>query len=579
MSASAPGMRHRVVIPAVLATITILIYLPTLGYDFVNYDDPVFISDNPQVRAGLTREGFIWAFKINGLSQWHPLVWLSHMLDCELFGLDPGGPHAVNVLIHTAATLLLYLFLLKTTAAPWRSAMAAALFGWHPTRVESVAWVCERRDVLCALFVFVTLLAYVRYVRRPGVARYGLVAAAYSLALASKPMAATLPGLMLLLDYWPLGRFTPKRPQDWRALLFLVLEKLPLLLMAIGAAWLSFLCQIAAKTVVASLADLPMGPRLANAAVSCVRYLRMAVLPTHLAVFYPRETWQAWQVATCVGILLAVTTAVVYSRKGYAIMGWFWFLASLVPVIGILQVGDQALADRYTYLPLVGIFVLLVWSIAEAAGRARRGLVVGASAIALTAYACASAIQVTHWQNSVTLFTHVLDVNERNYLAHYNLGVALAERGRLTEAAEHYARSAALSPNYLGPRINLGIVAEQLGDYALAERQLNVALSLGPTNRAARFAMARLRAQQGRHAEAVALYEQLTREYPVDLDAHVNLGASLEMLGERARAESAYRTALRINPNDPDARANLESLLAGGSHPKDGSEPPPASTP
>jgi protein O-mannosyl-transferase len=570
MPAPAPGFRQRVMMPIALAAVTVLLYLPTVGYDYINYDDPVFVYENPHVTAGLTPAGVRWAFEIHGPSQWHPITWLSHMLDVELFGLSPGGHHAVNVLIHAASTVLLYWLLVGATGARWRSAAVAALFGWHPTRVESIAWVAERKDVLCGLFVIATLWAYVHYARKPGVQRYALVVFAYALALMSKPMAIVVPALLLLLDYWPLARL--------RRSTSIIVEKLPLLLMALGATYLSYLAQLDAGAV-ASLEETPIAPRLANAIVSCVRYLRMAIVPTHLAVFYPRQLWQVWQVIGCAAILLAVTGAVVSSRKPYAIVGWAWYLVALAPVIGIVQVGDQAMADRYTYLPFVGIFVLLVWSIAEAAGRVRRGVVAGATAIALTVYACATATQVAHWHNSLTLFSHALEVNEQNYLAHYNLGVALAEQGRLTEAAEHYARSAALSPKYLGPRINLGIVAEQLGDYALADRQLREALRIEPGNRAARFGMARLRAQQGRHAEAVSMYEQLTREHPDDVDAYVNLGASLEMLGERARAEAAYREALRINPNDADARANLESLLAGGSRPKDGSEPPPTSTP
>jgi tetratricopeptide (TPR) repeat protein len=467
---------RRVGIPLVLAVVTVLLFAPTFSYDFVNYDDPLFVTENAHVNRGLTADGVRWAFAIHGPSQYHPLTWLSHMLDVQLFGTRPGAHHAVNVALHTISTLLLYGALLTMTGMPWRSAAVAALFAWHPTRVESVAWIAERKDVLCALFVFATVWAYARYASRPSWWWYAVVLIAYALALMSKPMAITLPVLLLLLDYWPLERWGGRIAAR-------IAEKLPLLVIALVSAWLSFLCQMEAKTV-ASVESFSLAQRLGNAVVSCVRYLRMTVLPTNLAVFYPRQPWASWQVAGAAAILIAITAAVIYARKRYALVGWLWFCVTLLPVIGVLQVGDQAMADRYTYLPLVGIFILVVWAISDVTERAAqvRRWIVRVAPIVLVAYGLATALQVTHWRDGATLFAHAIDVTRDNYLAHYNLGVVLTQRGQLADAAAQYDRALRIKPGYLEAHVNLGAVLEVLGDRAGAERHYRAALDIDPND-------------------------------------------------------------------------------------------------
>jgi hypothetical protein len=320
--------RVRVGIPLVLAIVTLGLYVPTFWYDFVNYDDPQYVTECPQVRDGLTLDGTRWAFTTLNLGNWHPMAWLSYMAVSQFFGQGPGAHHVLNVALHVANTVLLYAVLLTLTAAPWRSAIVAALFGWHPTRVESVAWIAERKDLLCALFVLLAIWAYARYASMPSWKRYGLVVVAFALALMSKPMAVTLPALLLLLDYWPLQRLSPGKNDNgvWKR----ILEKLPLFAMSAAAGAVAIFGQAGIKAV-ASADAVPLGARLANAAVSCVRYLRMAAVPTNLAVFYPRESWSMVQAFAALALLIGITAGVAYSRKRYAVFGWLWFLVAVSP--------------------------------------------------------------------------------------------------------------------------------------------------------------------------------------------------------------------------------------------------------
>jgi tetratricopeptide (TPR) repeat protein len=364
-------------------------------------------------------------------------------------------------------------------------------------------------------------------------------------------MAITVPVLLVLMDHWPLARRTPigedasGRPR----LATLLLDKLPLLLIALAACVLSYLAQLDAETV-ASLADIPLPARIANAVVSYVRYLQMALVPTNLACFYPRQTWQLWQIIACAALLAAITAAVICSRRGYAVVGWCWYLIALAPAIGILQVGDQAMADRYTYLPFIGVFLTAAWALAEAAGRwphARRAIIVTCMAI-LTAYAGMTARQVTYWHSDAALFTRAVAVTHENYIAHHLLGVALAGQGKLEDAAAHYARAAEFNPRFIPPRLNIGILADQRGDFIASERWLSAALAINPKHYGARFALANLRLHEGRPSDAAKLFEQLAADAPQDVAARVNLGAALDRLGDRAGAEAAYRSALQIIP-------------------------------
>ncbi len=454
-----------------LAGLVALAYGAVGGLGFVNFDDPRYVFQNPHVQRGLTFEGVAWAFTAFHAGNWHPLTWLSHMLDVELFGLDPGRHHLVNAVLHGAATLLLFGFLRGATGRTWPSALAAALFAVHPLHVESVAWISERKDVLGAIFWILATWAYIGYVRRPGVGRSAAVAAAFVLGLMSKPMVVTLPAVLLLLDLWPLGRISPAapfRPQ----VLALLREKAPLFALSLASGAVTLLAQSRGGSV-ASAPMLPPAARIGNAFLSTSTYLGKTLWPARLAAVYPHPGLgaggvPAWPAAASALLVAALTALVLWQRRRRPVLavGWLWYLVTLLPVIGLVQVGLQGMADRYTYLPLVGIFVALAWLAAEVAEASRPRRVAVASACVGLVLACAAASrrQVETWRDSFTLFGHALEVTEDNWLALRNLGVAQQDAGRHAEAIASLEQSLRLMPHDGQAWMNLGI------SYASARR-------------------------------------------------------------------------------------------------------------
>jgi protein O-mannosyl-transferase len=439
---------HRVLLlAAALALLTVLAYLPVLGNGFVLLDDGLYVTANARVLKGLTGEGLAWIWSANVANNWHPLTVLSHMLDCQLYGLAPAGHHLTSLLLHLANGLLLFAVLHRMTGALWRSAAAAALFAVHPLHVESVAWVAERKDVLSGLFWMLAMAAYVGYAARPSRGRYLLVASMMILGLMAKPMVVTLPFVLLLLDVWPLGRLRIE-PGWSRQLARLAAEKLPLL--ALSAAG----CVVTIVWQTTSLADLDVVPwrlRLANAAVSYATYLGKTLLPRNLAVFYPLQLDIAvWKAAAAAVLIAALTALAVWKarRAPWFLVGWLWYLGTLVPVIGLVQVGRQAMADRYTYLPSIGLFLIVCWGLPELAGnRAGRRVVLAiASVTAILALTVATRAQVRHWSDSVSLFRHALAVTEGNYVAHVGLAKALRQQKDWAGAREQYRAALALRP-------------------------------------------------------------------------------------------------------------------------------------
>lgn len=506
-----------------LAAATLISYWPVRSLPFIAYDDGFYILDNPQVTAGLSWPGVRWAFTTLHEANWHPLTWLSHQLDVSLFGLWAGGHHLTNLLLHLINTLLLFFLLHRTTGAQWRSAVVAGLFALHPLHVESVAWVAERKDLLCACFTLLSLLAYHRYTlgRRWGLP---LVILTFALALLAKPMAVTLPCLMLLLDAWPLQRTATI--SWWR----LVGEKLPLFLLAAGSSVITVIAQRAGGAMISTKhADLPL--RLSNAAVSVITYLRRTVWPSDLAVLYPFPLQiPGWQVAGSAlllagGLLLAARC---YRRHPYVLVGLLWFLGMLVPVSGLVQVGQQGMADRYTYLPLIGLFIAAVWLGADLTRNRRRPLLAASALILLTGCIFATRSQLAHWASSETLFRRALAVTERNYVMHMNLGNELKKSGRLDAALAEYLTATAIQP--YNPDTH----------YYLADG-LHAA---------------------GRLDEAVTQYQIALRLRPNFLEAHNNLGATYYRQGKLAEAIVHYTEALRLQPDDPIARTNLETTKA-----------------
>jgi protein O-mannosyl-transferase len=444
------GRRLPLLLGAALALLTLAVWLPALRNGFTNLDDPYYVTANPQVLRGITRAGIAWAMTAKVASNWHPLTLLSHMLDCQLFGLDPAGHHATSLLLHLANVLILFAVLCRMTGAAGRSAVVAALFALHPTHVESVAWVAERKDVLSALFWILAMGAWARYARQPSAGRYLLVALLMVLGLAAKPMVVTLPFALLLLDVWPLDRLH----LGWRRL---ILEKLPLLALSAASSLITLRYQQA------SLAPLDVAPwslRAANALVAYAAYLGKLFLPRHLAVFYPIPlSIPAWQAAGAALLLIAITALAVRRarREPWLLTGWLWFLGTLVPVIGLVQVGRQAMADRYLYIPSIGLFLAVVWSVAEL-GRRHRAVLATAAGAVLLALAVMTRVQIGYWSDSATLFRHALAATGDNYLAHIGLGKALMGERDCEGAAEQFRAALARYPRLNEARAGLEAV-------------------------------------------------------------------------------------------------------------------------
>lgn len=489
--------KHRAMLIALLlAAVTLALYWPVTGFDFVNYDDPDYVINNPGIQHGVTAQTVAWAFTTYHASNWHPLTWLSHAMDCSLFDLHPGGPHLINLLFHTANAVLLFLVLWQLTSALWRSALVATLFAWHPLHVESVAWISERKDVLSTFFLLLTLASYSNYARAlkfqiSNLRFYIASLVCFGLALLSKPMVVTLPVLLLLLDYWPLQRTMTRR---------LVLEKVPFFLVAALDCIPTFRSQHDANSVV-SLGVLPFSSRVANAVVSTVLYLWKMAWPVDLAVPYPySHRWTFWPVAGC-GLFLAAISIFALCRtrrRPYLIFGWLWFLIALLPVIGLVQVGFQSMADRYTYVPLIGIFVMLAWTIPACwTDWPRPGLVFGvATGGVLLFLLAATETQLQYWRNSVALFSHTVAVTSGNIMAEYNLAEALAWQGDDASAIAHYQAALALKPNpveahynsQLQAHYNLGLLYLKHENWAEAEAQFRACLAENPNMANARRA-------------------------------------------------------------------------------------------
>jgi tetratricopeptide (TPR) repeat protein len=545
-------------IAALLALATACLFAPALDAGFVLYDDPEYVTDNPIVRAGLSLEGVRWAFTTFHAANWHPLTWLSHMLDATLYGRVPWGHHLTSIVLHAAATGLCYLVFARWTGAPGRSLLVAALFGMHPLRVESVAWIAERKDVLAAFWWMVTLLAYGAWVRERTALRYAAVVAAFVCGILAKPMVVTLPFVLLLLDLWPLCR--PIGPG-------LVTEKLPLLVLTAAASAVTFVAQREGGAVM-SLEALSVPARVAGAAVAYATYLWKTVWPVDLAVFYPIRPLDAVHTGAALAVLAAVSALVLPPawRAPAPAIGWLWFLGTLVPVIGLVKVGQQALADRFTYLPQVGLFVAAVWWLGDRLP-ARVGAVVGGLAVAAS---CALTWQqLGVWRDSVALFEHARLVAPENALAETNLAAALLELDRLDEARPHAERAAALAPASAEAWITLGRARIQGGDVAGAGEAFATAVRLAPHDARAHYNLGVVAAREGRGEDAIAHYQRAIAERPTYFNAYNNLGTALTAAGRLDEAEAALRTAARLDPAAPSALANLAIVLEQRGQPAD----------
>ncbi len=576
--------RLKLAVGLALAALTLVVFLPVINHGFINLDDGEYVSRNPRVLAGLTRSSVSWAFTSLGYqANWHPLTWLSHMLDAELFGLYAGGHHLTSLLLHAASAVLLFLALARGTGAVWPSSLAAALFAVHPLHVESVAWVAERKDVLSGLLWMLVMLAYLAYVRRPGPGRYLAVLLLFALGLMAKPMLVTLPLVLLLLDWWPLGRMgtgkmgtgtVPLRGTEPVPILTepvpILLEKLPLLLLSAASAVISWRAQAVSAAVV-PLGEFTLAMRLSNALASYGVYLRKAVWPSGLAVYYPHPEGNLPAAPVVLGAAaLAVLSLAAWRlrrRRPYLLAGWLWYLGTLVPVIGLIQVGYQGMADRYTYLPLTGVFIMAAWAASSA--RARRVPAVAALCLAaVVALAAAARVQVGYWGDNLSLFTQARDNTERNWLAEYNLGLTFAQRGRFDEAREHYIASLAIKPEYADTHNNMGNVYYRRGLPAEAEGYYRRAISLRPGSPVYAFNLGLALMAQNRLEEAVASFRESLGLEPGNADAHNNLAVALGRLGRYREATAHYREALRLKPGYQQAWHNLGlNLFRAGDFP------------
>jgi len=518
---------------------TLAVYWPLLNHDFVIYDDRDYVTENPHIQGGITKAGGIWALTTFHAGNWHPLTWLSHMLDYQLFGLKAGMHHLTSLLIHMANSILLFLVLRRMTGAIWQSGFVAALFALHPLHVESVAWVSERKDVLSAFFWMLTMWAYVRYTERPEFNRYLLVLILFTLGLMSKPMVVTLPFVLLLMDFWPLCRVKWgqvceensagfQKEQTFR----LVWEKIPLFALVLLSCVMTFLSEQGGNTV-GSLDIYPLSMRVSNALVSYLIYIKKIFWPGDLAVLYPYPGAIPWWQTLGAGALLVCLFVVALrasKRSPYLVVGWLWYLGTLVPVIGLIQVGVQGMADRYTYIPLIGLFMMVAWGLHDLLGRRRYPrLVLSISAgLLLSTLMICTWFQVRHWINSIALFTHTVNVTSGNYMGHHILGVALEKEGRLNDALSHYFESIKIEPhNYPDSYSNIG------GVYI----------------------------QQGRIEDAIKYCSEALRIDPRSVNAHITLGNALAAKGDMDTAVDHFFEALRIEPESGEAHNNLGNVL------------------
>jgi tetratricopeptide (TPR) repeat protein len=619
--------RTALIIPLLLMAGTILCYWQVASHEFVAFDDAEYISENPHVKSGLTWSGIIWAFTSNYASNWHPLTWLSHMLDCQLYGLNPAGHHLTNVFLHLVNTLLLFFVLREMTGALWRSAAVAALFAWHPVHVESVAWASERKDVLSTLFFLLTIWAYCRYVEGrgekgegraeapklaisgthhesritplPSSLFYLLALLFFALGLMSKPMLVTLPCLLLLLDVWPLGRvqLTRNFSELRSSLVPLIREKLPFFALTMLSIVVT---SIAQRHAASTLEDLSFGSRLANALVAYARYISKTVWPSDLAAIYPysRHLPVLW-VAGAALLLLSFSGWFLAraQRNPYLIVGWLWFLGTLVPTIGLVQVGSQSMADRYMYIPGIGLFILAAWGLNDLLGawRHKQQLLAVAAIAVLAGCLVCTWTQVTYWRDSESLFRRAMNVTAGNYIAydglgsalnnagrreealkllyqavklnprypegHYDLGTALMQLGRLEEAIPHFEAALRHNPKFASAHNNLGTTLLRQGKVAEAAEHFHAAVTLNPEDPEAFYNLGTVLMTESKVDEAVACFLQALRLKPGYWEAESNLGIAFARQGHPAEARSHFAEAVRLNPNNPQAHFNLGLAL------------------
>jgi tetratricopeptide (TPR) repeat protein len=565
------------IIAAALALVTFAVYAQVITHQFISLDDDVYIRDNPMVNAGITLNGMAWAFTTFHEANWHPVTWISHMVDSQIFGLNAGGHLFVNLVLHVANTLLLFFFLKQGTGARRKSATIAALFALHPLHVESVAWAAERKDTLSTLFGLLSLRAYLSYTKAPGSKRYALVAFWLGLGLMAKPMLVTWPFVFLLLDYWPLRRLSPES-FDWvrpsiRPWIPLLREKLPLFGLVAASMVVTYVAQSYGGAV-RGFVDAPISLRLSNAVVAYAKYLFLTFWPSGLGVYYPFSTdgVPVWQVAGALVVLGTITGLAVRqaSRQPYLLMGWLWFLGTLVPVIGLVQVGGQTMADRYHYIPSIGLFVAIVFTFCDLALalRINRLGLAAVGAISLIVLASVTAVQASRWQDSKTLFEHTLSVTPDNLLVQYDLGHALGQEKKYDEAIPHFLEALRIQPDFFDALFNMGVTLFEQGKLQEAESYFRRALQAKPESGKTHMQLALALVNEEKADEALAEFYKALELAPMDSNVRTNLGLMLARKGKVSEAISQLNEALRLNPNSAEAHNNLGFVFLASGQPE-----------
>ena len=557
-----------------LVALTWIVFGQTLGHQFVNFDDGAYVRRNHEVTHGISVHGIKWAFSHPVAANWHPLSILSHMLDCQIYGVVPGAHHFTNVLLHAIATVLLFLVFWGMTRGLWQSAFIAAVFAVHPLHVESVAWIAERKDVLSAVFFLLTIAAYVFYARRHSFLRYLLMSILFACGLMAKPMLVTLPFVLLLLDYWPLRRFdhvstagpasairdVPKRSWKW-----LVLEKIPLFALSAAASTAAIVTQ---ERSINLIRQMSLASRIGNAFVSLLVYLWQTVWPRNLAAFYPypENGLPTWEIILAVSVFAAITTAafVLRNDKPYLLIGWLWFVGMLIPVIGIVQVGIQAHADRYNYLPQIGLSLIAAWTITDISSgwRHQRVILIAVSLIAVASLAWSARIQISYWRDSQSLWEHAIAVTPDNETEHEHLSDAYLDKDRIEDAISQAREAVKLLPDNADAHGVLGAALGRTAQLEEALSELQTALQLNPKLARAHYNLGNVFLKRGQIDDAIANYDDELRLYPNFVEGHNNLASALFRKGQPNDAFEHLRIALDLNPKDPEALNNLGIALS-----------------
>jgi len=569
-------MRNAFLISLFLILATVAVFWQVRNYGYVYLDDHSYVTENPHVQGGLNQKAVAWAFTSTHMGFWIPITWLSFMLDVELFGLSWGGYHLTNVLLHTANTLLLFLILGRTTQRLWRSAFVAALFALHPLRVESVVWITERKDVLSTLFWMLAMLAYVRYTESSRAFPYCFALLAFALGLMAKPILVTLPFVLLLLDGWPLGRLHLRRATSGAdsqtrpervSLPFLILEKAPFFALAVACSVVTYWAH-QSSGFIQNPDTLPLGVRLANASVAYVGYIWKMFWPENLAVLYPFlvNSVFSWATVGATVLLLLVTAAVMLAagRRPYLLVGWLWFLGTLVPNIGFVQAGAQAMADRFTYIPLIGLFLMIGWGVPDLLKRWSYYRVVSgvAATTLILVLAVCSWKQVRYWKDTITLLSHAVQVVDNNYLAHTHLGARLAQRGEIDRAIQHFSAALDIRPDMAGVQNDLGNALVRQRRFQEAVPCYSKALAIQPDYVDAHNNLAVALMHLGKFDDAILHFKEILRLKPDSAMNHNNLGIALATLGEKEEAMDHYVVALELDPKYAEAHNNLGRALA-----------------